>query len=163
MKKVFFVLLSQLALAFVASAGVIPDNLVVTSNGLDWVWASPCAAVAPTCAVGDINSVDGFVVATDAQWNNSWASATDLYNAFTQMGTTTLCASPYFNSGHGSCDAGDVAAGYVWGAPFSVDPTNSSADTFLVRGAVAEAPEPSTYALMTMGLASVLAAARRRR
>lgn len=161
MKRAFLLFLSQLALVFVATAGVIPDNLVVTSNGLDWVWASPCAAVAPSCG-GDVGSVDGFVIATDAQWNQSWANTTDLYNAFTLNGTDQLCASQYFNSGYSHCDSSDAQTGSVWGAPFSVAPTSGTSDTFLVRGD-AVAPEPSTYALVTMGLGAVLAGARRRR
>ena len=161
----FFLLAAcLLLLALTASAGLIgtdpPANLVVTRAGLDWVWASPCAAEQPSCGDGTLTLHHGYAIPTDAQWLASFTSYTEVYKAFVDGTGAQKCASPYFDSGWTNCDSLDVAIGGIWHSPLA-DPAfreDPNADSFLVRGAV---PEPSTYALIGLGLAALYARRRR--
>lgn len=162
--RIFTLAACLLLLALTASAGLVgtdpPGNLVVIRDGMDWVWASPCAAEAPSCGT-PLTMHDGYQIPTDAQWLDSFSSATDIYNAFNPDGQQ-LCASPYFDSGYSHCDGGDVLDGYIWHSPFANDSggySNSASDSFLVRGGAV--PEPSTYALIGLGLAALFARRRR--
>jgi hypothetical protein len=151
-----------LLLALTASAGLVgtdpPGNLVVMRGGMDWVWASPCAAEQPSCGA-TLTMHDGYQIPTDAQWLDSFSSATDIYNAFDGG---AMCASPYFNSGYTWCDGSDVLSGYIWHSPFANDYggySDPASDSFLVSGGAV--PEPSTYALIGLGLAALFARRRR--
>jgi hypothetical protein len=70
----------------------VPDALIVSLNGLEWVWASPCALNG--CTAGIDVGHDGFNFATDAQW-----AIRPTESAFHGK-----CASPYFDHTHDHCD-----------------------------------------------------------
>jgi hypothetical protein len=148
--------------------GQAPDpSLIVTVGGLDWVWASGCAATGGVCGE-PIQHNDGFYIATRAQWNASFSSSAELLAAFTTP-SGFRCAAAYFepdySPGVHDCSPTDVGAGFVWHAPFAlladIAPdlayNNDFSDTFLVRQ---EVPEPGTLVLVAIGIAGL--AARRR-
>ena len=157
--RAFILAACLLLAALTASAGPI-DSVIVVRDGLEWIWASPCAPTQPSCGANIVPNDLGFRIPTPAEWLASFTDTTDLYNAF---GQGAQCGSSYFSSGYTHCDAGDVQGGYIWGAPQPIAGVYGGADgtseSFLVRGAVV--PEPSTYGLVGLGLAAV--AARRRR
>ena len=140
------------ALAASSAFADVPNNLTVTRNGYQWVWADPCAADEPSCngSGQDLTLTDGWQLPTDAEWNASFTGFADLYAAFNVP--TQLCGSAYFDSGYTWCDAGDMAAGYVYLAPTSWggDPTNPYDETVLVRPS--GTPEPCTLVLLATGL-----------
>lgn len=146
----------------VSLLGQAPDpSLIVNAGGLEWVYAAPCAGQSPSCGVVQLSN--GFSFATATQWNNSFASLNALIAAFTLPGGAARCASTYFSTGHDHCDFGDVRSGWVWHSPLALDTSHANAswsETFLVRGASNNIPEPASLALLGLGLAG-LAAARR--
>ncbi len=151
--------------ATAASAGTLqgqePDaSVIVTRGDLEWVWASPCAGVAPSCGVPELHH--GFEFATEEQWLSSFTDLADLIAAFT---SPLRCASTYFSTYGDNCDEGDLEFGAIWDSPFMHpfylgDP---NIETFLVRSAgYSEVPEPATLALFGLGLVGMAAARRRR-
>jgi hypothetical protein len=121
----------------------VPDSVIVTYNGLEWVWASPCAQNG--CTSGILVGKDGFNYATAAQW-----AQRPPVSAF----GGTKCASPYFDKTFDHCDWSDPTfSGGVFdglatfgsapydGLPAGPDgnePMGPWAETWLVR-----APTPS--------------------
>ena len=165
--RIFTLTACLLLLAVAASASFIdpPANLVVVRGGMDWVWAAPCAAEQPSCGA-TLTLHDGYQIPTAAEWTASFANYTDVYNAFNLGPGGELCAAAYFDSGFTNCDPSDVQAGYIWGAPQPISnsiggATNTNSDSFLVREGGGEVPEPSTYALIGLGLAALFARRRR--
>ena len=129
-----------------------PPGVIVNAGGRQWVWASPCAPVAPSCDVAVVLH-HGFGIPTLTDWNASFASLASLVAAFLPGGVQ-LCASPYFSTSHNHCDTSDLTGGFVWGAPFSVSPSHPAAESFLVRGGQ-EVPEPNAALLLITGLAGI--------
>lgn len=139
-------------------------SLIVAAGGYEWVYANPCAGESPTCS--DVVLSHGFEFATDAQWTTSFASISDLVTAFSNNDGSAKCASPYFSVNYDHCDLGDAQAGYIWHSPLAPDAAhadNPNGETFLVRDSVGAVPEPSSYALMLVGMATVAGVLRRRR
>ena len=131
-----------------------PDSLIVTRKGLEWVWAGPCAGLAPSCGVVALHH--GFGFATDSQWTTSFVSIADIASAFSGK-----CASPYFNTVWNHCDAGDITVGAIWQSPFA-EPSHRNqpySETFLVRTSN-QVPEPAGLAFLGLGMLG-LAAVRR--
>ena len=143
---------------------VPPSSLIVSAGGYEWVYANPCAGESPSCGVVQLSN--GFQFATDSQWNASFASIGALVSAFTDDGGNAKCASPYFSVDYNHCDFNDAKAGYIWHSPLAPDAfhrDDAFGETFLVRGAVNAVPEPSEYALMLLGLATIAGVMRRRK
>lgn len=126
-------------------------TLIVTVGGFEWVYAGPCAGEAPSCAVTQLHN--GFGFATDTDWSASFASIDEVVAAFTGK-----CAATYFNTVYDHCDIDDVVSGYIWHSPLA--PTNThrnepAAETFLVRVSANPVPEPTSLALLGLGLAGL--------
>src|SRR5664279_3593148 len=156
MKSLTVRLLIVLACLLVLAVGAladVPSNLIVNAGGLQWVWAAPCAPIEPSCNASghDLTLAYGFTIPTTAEWLASFTDTAAVYTAF-NITNGFLCASSYFDSGWTNCDSGDMAAGYLWGAPLGIgnsDANNPASEALLVRGAT---PEPSSLALMGTGL-----------
>ncbi len=132
-----------------------PANIVNTGNGLEWVYAAPCAAVSPSCGVVQLHH--GFRFATASEWLSSFVNLQGLVDAFNPL-PNKGCSAPEFSTAHNHCDFGDTQNGYVWGAPASIATTSSThqaTETFLVRGLVEDIPEPMTLGLIGLGLAGL--------
>jgi len=134
-------------------------------NGLEWVWAAPCAGESPSCGVVQLHH--NFRFATDLEWLDSFTDLAGLITAFDATNyDSAICAAPEFSTVHNHCDAGDVIGGWIWHAPvgiaFDTSRANSdSAETFLVRGRH-DVSEPAGLALLGLGLLG-LGMARKRR
>ncbi len=160
------VLLGALLMVAGSAFADVPSNLTVSAGGYQWVWASPCAPVQPSCGQA-LNLTDGWSIPTVSEWQASFSSTADVYNTFTLNGTGQLCGSAYFNSGYSHCDSSDVQAGYIWGAPLGISnnlggATNLASETFLVRGGAPAVPEPSSMLLLGSGALGLINSIRRK-
>jgi len=132
--------------------GPVPDDHVVSHEGLDWVWASACNG---GCGQPDPANVEGWRFATDEELQ--------LFPGCDAFGTSQqdmLCASEYFDDGTytGHCDWSDCTAGYVASSPYQValnGQSHGSSDSFFVRGELASAgpvPTLSQWALIILSI-----------
>jgi hypothetical protein len=127
----------------------VPTSVIVTHDGLEWVWASPCALGG--CTAGIDVGHDGFRFATEAEW----ARRPD----FAVFIDDELCAAPWFDHSYDNCDWIDAVIDEEFGAVTQLSyygsapsgeggpagtygyPMDPAADTWLVRGPDAP-PEP---------------------
>ncbi|MCU1603534.1 MAG: hypothetical protein JWO22_4243 [Frankiales bacterium] len=129
----------------------VPASMIVSANGLEWVWASPCAEGG--CSSGLLVGKDGFGYATAAQWA--------LKPPVSAFRNPDKCASAWFDSQRSNCDWDDPGflsngvAGYgsaaQGGRPAGLDGTatmHPSGDTWLVRGA-AQSAQTITFGALT--------------
>lgn len=137
-----------------------PSSVLVSTPGLEWIWASPCsAAPSGSCSTPGIG-LNGFREATAGEWS-AW-TLSSLTTAFTLPDGSARCGSPWMDPTYDHCDYDDLLAGAIWNAPGVCDPsfcTNTFSDTFLVR----TVPEPQTYALMLLGVSAISLVLQRRR
>lgn len=158
MKKIFASLLSAAALFVAAQASAVSllgqapsaAEIYTAGNGLEWVYAGPCAGLQPSC--GTVELHHGFNFATDDQWISSFGNLAGLIAAFDLNNYNgSKCASKEFNTVWDHCDAGDAVNGYVWHSPLtsSDKASHPAAETFLVR---AKVPEASSVLLFGFGL-----------
>ena len=101
---------------------VVPDSVIVHLDGLDWVWASPCAQNG--CSTINVG-LDGFIFATPAQW--------DLRPPITEFMNPLKCASQYFDARYRHCDQGDLFGGFYGSAPAGELPAGVDGDTPMHR------------------------------
>ena len=111
-----------------------PASVIVSYNGLEWVYASPCAQNG--CTSGILVGKDGFRYATPAEWNMR-----PPLSSFSGK-----CAAPYFDRTWDHCDFGDGTGS----APYNGLPAGPSGttamvyywDTWLVRTPVVQDQTP---------------------
>lgn len=116
------------------------------------MYAAPCA---PN-GCGTITLHHGFRLPTSSEWTSSFTNLIDLYAQFSTP--SQKCAAPYFSNEWDHCDFGDTFLGYVYGSPFAPDDSHRydyASETFLVRSAGAEIPEPAAFVLLGSGLLAV--------
>jgi hypothetical protein len=144
-----------------------PASVIIVENGLDWIWAAPCATHNPSCgAPGNPPStlpIQGFREPTLTEWANSWSNRDELLSRFI-VGGAAVCGSPWMDSSFDHCDAADAQAGAIWHASVNgiCDPgffdgcNNTNSESFLVRGAESPSPvpEPTTFFLLGSSLVS---------
>jgi hypothetical protein len=118
----------------------VPSSMIVSHNGLEWVWASPTAA--DYNPDGVLVGKDGFGFATPEQWAlRPPVSAFGPSVPWTWGSTATLCAAPWFDKSFDHCDWDDAVAGYYGSAlsgqlpagPDGTTPMGMVAETWLVR------------------------------
>ncbi len=139
------------------AAEVVPSSDYITVNGLDWAWASPCAAFGDSCGPVDFSGQagQGWRAPTLAEF-----LARPDYTAF-----SSKCASRWF-SVHAHCDFEDAANGYIFDWGYNVLPLGNTrwSESWVVRGQQEPGgvPEAATWAMMIAGFGMVGAAMRRR-
>jgi hypothetical protein len=145
----------------------VPASNFIVKGGIDWAWASPCAAFSPSCGTIDLSfqATQGWRIPTLAEFL-ARPKTSDFGNK---------CASQYFTT-YSHCDFGDPNAGgvnadgqpmgylYDYGYGITNNGSHPVADSWLVRGSLNNAvPEPATWLMMIMGFGLVGAAMRRKR
>lgn len=147
----------------------VPTTNYITYGGLDWAWASPCAAYGPSCSGVTLayQSTQGWRFPTLAEFMKR-PEVSDFGGA---------CASAWFDVSYSHCDFGDpdypfgaIAGvkphGYLFDYGYGVTANGSSsvADSWVVRGDGPSAvPEPATWSLLIGGFGMVGFASRARR
>ena len=90
-------------------------------NGLEWVYAAPCAGESPSCGVVQLHH--DFRFATDFEWIDSFGDLAGLIAAFDTSNDDdfdqAICAAPEFSTNFDHCDPSDVNGGNVWHSPFA--------------------------------------------
>lgn len=158
--------------------GDFPHGKIVTRNNLEWVWASPCAGVEPSCdnegdAPGNpafpdsdlakLLPMHGFNIPKDTQWTASFRDLADLHSAFAPNGNfaPVICGASYFSQDWDTCDPQDLSDGLVWHSPFALNENarnNALSETFVVREAsVIPTPLPPSALLFGAGLLGLAA------
>jgi hypothetical protein len=137
----------------------VPSSEYVTIDGVDWAWASPCAAT------GGCSSID-MSFQTGEGWRLPTAQEVatlifgDLSGFLAHFDGGNICASAWFDNVYSHCDFGDASAGYIWNGP---SPIGYFDETFVLRGAVAAIPVPAGGLLLLSALGGIAAFARRRK
>lgn len=109
----------------------VPASVIVSANGLEWVWASPCAQNGCTSGI-DVGH-DGFEFATPAQWAQRPPNSAFL--------DPQKCAAPWFDHYWNHCDTINLVQGLLGSAPYGglpagvtgLQPMASYGETLLVR------------------------------
>ncbi|HKU64027.1 MAG TPA: PEP-CTERM sorting domain-containing protein [Rhizomicrobium sp.] len=152
----------------------VPTNAYITFGSFDWAWANPCA---PSGGCGNIDlsyqSTQGWRLPTlDEVLAGPSASdfvfrganvpylGTDpisgAYNGYLDTGSDFACATPYFSNIYHHCDFGDQALDGLY-------PTgNGAEETWVIRAAAVNVPEPFTLSLFGTGIAGAAALRRRK-
>ena len=138
--------------------GPVPEELVVSHAGLDWVWASPCNG---GCSDPDPANQAGWRNATDLELQNAPSC-----DAFVRPDDSVRCASEYFDPTFTHCDLDDCVDGYVSGgsnfeAPYQMcinGTNNGNCESWFVRGELApDEPVPTLSQWAIILLASAIA------
>lgn len=137
----------------------VPSDLIVSSDGYEWVWASPCSG---GCSTIDLSYQSqfgwGFVGEPVLALRPSPQSFLFDVNG-PQSGSNLRCASPYFDNTYSHCDYGDFVAGFVTSLP------NFNAYETLLAREIAQTPLPAALPLFgsSLGIVWLVNCWRRRR
>jgi len=149
-------------------------NAYITFGDLDWAWAGPCAAVAPSCGVIDLSfqsahgwrlpSVAEFALRPDPS-DFLFAGANVPQGGFdpvslsrwgfgndtpVNVGSDGACAAAYFGTTRRHCDYNDALGGFIWDPGSSGN--NPASETWVVRDSADPVPEPASLFLLGSGL-----------
>lgn len=172
--KVFKMLLGSIFMLFAVNGhaasllGQAPsaNQIYTAANGLEWVYAAPCAGESPSCGVVSLHS--GFDFATEYQWLDSFGDLNGLIAAFDLNNfDSSICAAPQFSTAHNHCDPSNAIAGYIWGAPVGIASSISAStiawgETFLVKGNLSPVPVPAAAWLFGSALLGFVGWSRRK-
>jgi hypothetical protein len=137
----------------------VPSSEYVTIDGVDWAWASPCSATAPSCSSIDwsFQSGEGWRLPTPQEVATLIFG--DLSGFLSHFDGGNICASAWFDNTYSHCDYGDAAFGGIWNG----DGSPWYSETFVLRGAVAAIPVPAGGLLLLSALGGIAAFGRRRK
>lgn len=141
-----------------------PGNLIVESNGLEWVWASPCRhqSFGDTCTAGIVEH-HGFHLPEMQDYLQSFQDRVRFNLRFAPLifGTPiTVCASAYFDKTFDHCNWDNLRQGFV-GPNYPFGDTSRDnylwySETLLVRDVNwannIQLPAPSTLILLSVGV-----------
>ena len=190
-KKILIAAIAFLGLNSLTSAAVlqseVASNAYITKGGYDIAWASPCAAVSPSCGAIDLsyqsqfgwelmtldvwNAIGG-VLATDFVFdgaNVDYATGNNLDEASGAMVAATnsaltgdiAAAAPWFSNSYTHIDWSNGYDGSWSGLDFNFD-NFSWAEGLVVRQASA-VPVPAAVWLFGSGLMGLIGFSRRRK
>ncbi len=117
----------------------VPPEVIVTHDGLEWVWASPCALNG--CTSGILVGKDGFGFASQAEWARRPPASAFYTGDPSAPDEGAKCAAPWFDLSYNYCDWEDPTYGAYGSAPRRGLPAGhdgnypmpSYGDTWLVR------------------------------
>lgn len=174
------VAVAALAMAATAQAAYfdipVAANAYITQGNLDWAWAFPLPASngidltyqstqgwhIPTLAELAFAplATDFLFAGGNVPFNGTDPATGAVFQATNGAYTGDgACATPYFSTTFKHCDWQD-GLGQTFGPWAGMPGAFGFADQLVVRNAI---PEPSTYALMALGLAGIVGVSRRRR
>ena len=168
--------------AIPASASIdveVPSNAYITFGGLQWAWAYPLPGDANLLSfqgslgwrLPTADELASAPLATDFLFAGanvpflgsdpiSGASFQATNGSYAAAGSAGACAAPYFSDGYAHCDFQD-GNGQPYGPWYSPGGAGFG-DQLFVR-AVADVPEPASWALMLIGFGAIGGAMRSRR
>lgn len=158
----------------------VPTNAYITFNGMDWAWGSPCAPTPGFSCDGSAGSYLAYqgalgwrlptvteLAARPSASDFLFAGANVPAGGVDPVSGATMgspgagaCATAYFSSVFRHCDFNDGVAMDIHGIT-----NGASSETWFVRtsAAVAAVPEPTTWAMMALGMGAVGFSMRRRK
>jgi hypothetical protein len=154
---VIFYFISQQAMASIITAD-LPENTYISYAGYDWTWASPVSSTEYVFDDGDSTNI-----LQDPNFHMGWMfivgeNLTTLFDNlslsdFTDINGDYIQSAAYWNSHIIHVDPADYDDGRYYN--LATEPTEdhyANYETFYVRVAVTNIPEPLTIVIFTLGL-----------
>ena len=150
----------------------VADNAYISVGGYDIAWAAPCAGIDPSCGAIDLSvqSAYGWGLMDSVLWNDLGLSASSFIFEGANMSDGVDTGGNGNEARYFDFDLGDIAVAAAWFSPtynhidysdgvngslwFSDILGCNTCESFVVRQSASVA-EPTTIALMAMGLAGI--------